>query len=195
MSLQRVAVYCASSNQVHPDFHDAAFRMGQILAQAKITIVYGGGRIGSMGQLADGALAAGGRVVGVIPNFMAEIEWGHTGVNELLVVDDMHGRKRIMLEQSDAVIALPGGCGTFEELLEAITLKRLGIYHKPIVLVNTRNYFDKLQELMQQCVAERFMSEKHLAMWQLVERPEDVLGAIAGAKNWGGDAREFAVMK
>ncbi|MCY2963010.1 MAG: TIGR00730 family Rossman fold protein [Planctomycetota bacterium] len=149
----------------------------------------------SRSSLADGALAAGGRVVGVIPNFMAEIEWGHTGVNELLVVDDMHGRKRIMLEQSDAVIALPGGCGTFEELLEAITLKRLGIYHKPIVLVNTRNYFDKLQELMQQCVAERFMSEKHLAMWQLVERPEDVLGAIAGAKNWGGDAREFAVMK
>jgi len=195
MNIQRVAVYCASSNLVHPEFHVAAFRLGQVSAQARVTVVYGGGRIGSMGQLADGALSAGGHVVGVIPNFMAEIEWGHTGVNELHVVDDMHGRKRLMLEKSDAVVALPGGSGTFEVLLEAITLKRLGIYVQPIVLVNTRGYFDKFRELMLQCVAERFMSEKHLAMWRVVDRPEDVLPAIASADGWNSDAVKFAVLK
>jgi len=195
MPLERVTVYCASSNQVHPEFHQAAFRMGQLLARARITVVYGGGRIGSMGQLAEGALSEGGYVVGVIPNFMAEIEWGHTGVNELLVVDDMHGRKRIMLERADAVIALPGGCGTFEELLEALTLKRLGIFHKPIVLVNTRGYFNALRDLLRQCVAERFMSEQHMAMWQMVDEPEDVLPAIEAAPAWGSEARGFAALK
>ena len=108
MSVQRIAVYCASSNKTDPEFQQSARRLGECLAREKITIVYGGGRVGSMGQLADGALAEGGYVVGVIPNFMAEIEWGHTGVNELHVVDDMHGRKRMMLERSDAVVALPG---------------------------------------------------------------------------------------
>lgn len=194
MPLERITVYCASSNQVHPEFHEAAFRMGQVLAQARITVVYGGGRIGSMGQLAEGALSEGGYVIGVIPNFMAEIEWGHTGVNELLIVDDMHGRKRIMLERADAVVALPGGCGTYEELLEAITLKRLGIFHKPIVLVNTRGYFNKLRELLEQCVAERFMSERHMAMWQVVSEPDEVLPAIARAPPWGNDARGFAAL-
>lgn len=178
MSIQRIAVYCASSDKTDPEFQQAARRLGECLARERVTIVYGGGRVGSMGQLADGALSEGGYVVGVIPNFMAEIEWGHTGVNELHIVDDMHGRKRLMLERADAVVALPGGTGTFEELLEAITLKRLGIFLKPIILVNTRRFYDRFQELMDYCVVEKFMSPRHLKLWQVVDQPEEVLPAI-----------------
>jgi uncharacterized protein (TIGR00730 family) len=187
MSVQRIAVYCASSNKTHPEFQQAARRLGECLAREKVTIVYGGGRVGSMGQVADGALSEGGYVVGVIPNFMAEIEWGHTGVNELHVVDDMHGRKRMMLERSDAVVALPGGTGTFEELLEAITLKRLGIFLKPIILVNTRRYYDRFQDLMDYCVEEKFMSPRHIKLWQVVDHPEEVLPAIRQTPPWNGD--------
>lgn len=187
MSIQRIAVYCAASNKIHPEFQAAARRLGECLAREKVTIVYGGGRVGSMGQVADGAMSEGGYVVGVIPNFMAEIEWGHTGVNELHVVDDMHGRKRMMLERSDAVVALPGGTGTFEELLEAITLKRLGIFLKPIILVNTRRFYDRFQDLMDYCVEEKFMSPRHLQLWQMVDHPEEVLPAIRQTPPCDGD--------
>ncbi|MFM8285198.1 MAG: TIGR00730 family Rossman fold protein [Planctomycetaceae bacterium] len=185
MKPQRVTVYCASSNQVHPEFHAAARRLGELLAQAGVAIVYGGGRIGSMGQLADGALAHGGTVVGVIPGFMQEIEWGHPGLSELIVVDDMHGRKRRMLEQTDAVIALPGGCGTYEELFEALTLKRLGLFDRPIVMVDARDHFQPLRTMLEQFIAERFMSDRHRAMWQFVNSPDEVLPALDTFPPWG----------
>jgi uncharacterized protein (TIGR00730 family) len=186
---QRVTVYCASSNQVHPEFHAAARRLGELLAQAGVAIVYGGGRIGSMGQLADGALAHGGTVVGVIPGFMQEIEWGHPGLSELIIVDDMHGRKRRMLEQTDAVIALPGGCGTYEELFEALTLKRLGLFDRPILMVDARGHFQPLRQLLEQFIAERFMSDRHRAMWQFVNSPDEVLSTLASFPPWGLSAQ------
>ena len=189
MKPQRVTVYCASSNQVHPEFHAAARRLGELLAQAGVAIVYGGGRIGSMGQLADGALAHGGTVVGVIPGFMQEIEWGHPGLSELIVVDDMHGRKRRMLEQTDAVIALPGGCGTYEELFEALTLKRLGLFDRPIVMVDARDHFQPLRTMLEQFIAERFMSDRHRAMWQFVNSPDEVLSTLASFPPWGLSAQ------
>jgi len=182
---QRVTVYCASSNQVHPEFHAAARRLGELLAEAGVAIVYGGGRIGSMGQLADGALSRGGIVSGVIPGFMQEIEWGHPGLSELILVDDMHGRKRRMLEQTDAVIALPGGCGTYEELFEALTLKRLGLFDRPILMVDSRRHFQPLRVLLEQFIADRFMSERHRAMWRFVDSPEEVLPALADFPPWG----------
>lgn len=194
MSIQRIAVYCASSDKTDPEFQQSARRLGECLARERVTIVYGGGRVGSMGQLADGALSEGGYVVGVIPNFMAEIEWGHTGVNELHIVDDMHGRKRLMLERADAVVALPGGTGTFEELLEAITLKRLGIFLKPIILVNTRRFYDRFQELMDYCVVEKFMSPRHLKLWQVVDQPEEVLPAILQTPPWNEGDLQGAVV-
>ncbi|MFN9270610.1 MAG: TIGR00730 family Rossman fold protein [Planctomycetaceae bacterium] len=189
MKPQRVTVYCASSNQVHPEFHAAARRLGELLAQAGVAIVYGGGRIGSMGQLADGALAHGGTVVGVIPGFMQEIEWGHPGLSELIIVDDMHGRKRRMLEQTDAVIALPGGCGTYEELFEALTLKRLGLFDRPILMVDARDHFQPLRQLLEQFIAERFMSDRHRAMWQFVNSPDEVLPTLASFPPWGLSAQ------
>jgi uncharacterized protein (TIGR00730 family) len=191
--MRRVCVFCASSRQCDALYHEAARRAGRSLAAAGFTVVYGGGGAGSMGALADGALAGGGTVVGVLPRFMQELEWGHPGLSELELVEDMRERKRRMLEGSLGVVALPGGCGTLEELLEAITLKRLGLYHRPIVLVNTRRFFDPLLQLLSAAVSERFMDERHLGMWQVVDEPEAAPAAIAGAPPWAPDARSFAV--
>ena len=163
-----------------------------MLAAEGITIVYGGGSVGSMGALADAALAAGGRLVGILPRFMNDLEWGHKSLTELRLVDDMHHRKRLMIEEADAVVALPGGSGTFEELLEAITWKRLGLYVNPIVIVNVRGFYDPLRALLEGAIAERFMDERHRSMWTFVERPEDVLSAIAAAPDWSAEARAFA---
>ena len=189
-----VCVYCASSRSSHPDYRDAARRLGRVLAQARVTVVYGGGAVGSMGALADGAIGAGGRVIGVLPQFMAELEWGHPGLSELQLVEDLRTRKHVMLTLSEAAIALPGGSGTLEELLEAITLKRLGLYLKPIILVNTRGFFTPLVELLQHAVAERFMDARHLGMWQLIDTPEEVLAALERAPPWSSEARSFAAV-
>src|SRR5262245_58774079 len=163
--LDRVCVYCASSRQTDGVFREAAARLGRTLAREGTTIVCGGGAVGLMGALADGALAAGGRVIGVLPRFMADLEWGHRGLTELVLVEDMHNRKRRMIEGADAVVALPGGSGTLEELLEAVTWKRLGLYLRPIVLVNVRGFFDPLLEILRRCIDERFMDERHGSMW------------------------------
>jgi uncharacterized protein (TIGR00730 family) len=187
-----VCVYCASSARCAPDYHDAARRLGGVLAEAGFTIVYGGGATGSMGAVADGALARGGRVVGVLPRFMQQLEWGHDRLTELHLVDDMRTRKHEMLSRSDGVVALPGGSGTLEELLEAISLKRLGIFLGPIVLVNTRGFFDPLLAVLDAAVAEHFMDERHRAMWQVVKEPEEVPAALASAPAWSEDARRFA---
>jgi len=187
-----VCVYAASSKACHPDYHDAAHRLGVFLAERHFTIIYGGGGAGLMGALADGALGRGGRVTGVLPKFMNDLEWGHPGLTELHLVEDMHTRKHRLLSGSDAVVALPGGSGTLEELLEAITLKRLGLYLGPIVLVNTRRFFDPLLQLLASAIEERFMDERHHAMWQVVSQPEQVAEAFTTARPWFPEARNFA---
>jgi uncharacterized protein (TIGR00730 family) len=189
-----VCVYCASSRQSHPDYRAAAHRLGEVLASAGIGIIYGGGAVGSMGALADGALSRGGRVTGILPRFMADLEWGHERLTELQVVEDLRTRKHLMLTLSQAAIALPGGSGTLEELLEAITLKRLGLYLNPIVLVNTRAFFDPLLTLLEHAVTERFMDQRHLGMWQVVATPEEVPEALASAPPWSAAARSFAAL-
>jgi uncharacterized protein (TIGR00730 family) len=189
-----VCVYCASSRISHPDYRDAAQRLGTVLARNGFSIVYGGGAVGSMDALADGALAQGGRVIGILPRFMDELEWGHKGLSELQLVEDMRTRKHLMLTRSQAAVALPGGCGTLEELLEAITLKRLGLYLNPIVLVNTRRFFDPLLAQLAQAVEERFMDERHLQMWNVVSVPEEVPAALLRASEWTAEARKFAAL-
>jgi uncharacterized protein (TIGR00730 family) len=190
---QHVVVFCASSRSCDPAYHAAANALGRELARAGVRVVYGGGRHGSMGALADGAIRAGGRVHGVLPHFMRDLEWGHAGIDRLELVDDMGERKRRMLDRADAVVALPGGCGTLEELLEVITLKRLGLYTGAIVLVNTRGFFDPCIAMLERCIEECFMDERHRAMWQVVDEPEQVLTAIADAPVWSEEAREFSV--
>jgi uncharacterized protein (TIGR00730 family) len=189
-----VCVYCASSRSAPPAYRQAAQRLGAVLAEHNLGIIYGGGAVGSMGALADGALSRGGRVIGILPRFMAELEWGHPGLSELQVVDDMRSRKHLMLTHSAAVVALPGGSGTLEELLEALTLKRLGLYLNPIVLVNTRGFFDSFSALMSRCIEEHFMDARHRQMWQLVDEPEQVPAAIQSAPSWSSDARQFAAI-
>ena len=189
-----VCVYCASSRLAHPDYRSAAHRLGEVLAQEGVAIVYGGGAVGSMGALADGALGKGGRVIGILPRFMAELEWGHKGLSDLQLVEDLRTRKHTMLAMSQAAIALPGGSGTLEELLEAITLKRLGLYLNPILLVNTRGFFTPLLEVFARAVEERFMDPRHLLMWQVVATPDEVPQALASAPPWSAEARSFAAV-
>jgi uncharacterized protein (TIGR00730 family) len=189
-----VCVYCASSRSSHPDYRNAARRLGEVLAGQGVEVIYGGGAVGSMGALADGALGKGGRVVGILPRFMAELEWAHKGLSDLQLVEDLRTRKHLMLALSQAAIALPGGSGTLEELLEAITLKRLGLYLNPIVLVNTRGFFTPLLELLARAVQEHFMDPRHLLMWQVVATPDEVPHALASAPAWSAEARSFAAV-
>jgi uncharacterized protein (TIGR00730 family) len=194
-SRHTVCVYCASSNACDPKYHEVARRLGGLLASAGCALVYGGGRAGSMGALADGALAHGGRVVGIIPRFMRELEWGHEELTELHVVEDMRTRKHEMLARSSAVVALAGGCGTFEELMEAVTLKRLGLYLGPIVIVNTDGYYDPMLEQFARAIEGRFMDARHGAMWQVVAEPEEVVAALETAPGWDADSIQFAAMR
>jgi uncharacterized protein (TIGR00730 family) len=195
VSPKSICVYCASSRACDAVYHDVARRLGAILADRGYSIIYGGGAVGSMGALADGAVARGGNIIGVLPKFMKELEWGHAGLTELRVVEDMRVRKHMMLSESDGVVALPGGSGTLEELFEALTLKRLGLYTGPIVLVNTRNYFEPLIDLLEHAIAERFMDRRHFEMWQIVEAPEQVPAALENAPPWSAAARDFAAVK
>ncbi len=194
MSVRRVCVYCASSTKVDSVYLDAAERLGRILARNAMSVVYGAGGTGSMGRLAEGALAEGGEVIGVIPRFMQQLEWYHRGLSELQLVDDLHERKRKLIEGADAVVALPGGSGTLDELIEAISLKRLGSYLGPIVMVNTRGFFDPCIELLERCIEERFMDERHRSMWQVVGEPEGVPEAFRVAPGWSSDAIQFAAI-
>ena len=194
MTLGRVCVYCASSRKSDAAYYEAAASLGWSLAQCGVTIVYGGGAVGSMEALADAALAEGGKVIGVLPRFMYDLEWGHQRLTELRLVGDLHERKRLMIEEVDAIVALPGGSGTLEELMEAITWKRLGLHGHPIVLVNVRSFFDPLLALLERCIAERFMDPRHRAMWTVVGSADEVVDAIRNAPPWGPDARRFALV-
>ena len=189
---RRILVFCASSTACEPHFHAAADRLGRAIARAGHTLVYGGGAVGSMGSVADGALEEGGHVVGIIPRFMREREWAHHGIQELELVDDMQTRKRMMLETADAIVTLPGGSGTFEELFDAITSKRLGIFTHPLVILNQNGFYDPLFRLLESSVAERFMHEQHLDIWHAVDHVDEVLPAIESAEPWPEDAVEFA---
>lgn len=191
----RICVYAASSAQVHSEFQAAAFAMGEEIALAGHSLVYGGGSTGLMGAVANGALKHGGEVIGILPKFMADLEWGHPGLTQLQLVEDMRERKHRLLTDADAVIALPGGCGTLEELFEAITLKRLGIYFNPIVLLNTRNFYAPLQMFMDQVIDEKFMNPEHTAMWSLEDSAADVLPRILATPKWREDARDYAVVR
>jgi len=193
--IRRVTVYASSSNGLARAYYDAAEELGAWLGRAGLEIVYGGGGVGLMGAMANRALAAGAHVHGVIPGFLNTVEHGHRGLPALDVVSDMRERKQRMIEGSDAVIALPGGTGTLEELLEVITLKRLGQFLGPVLLINTNGYYDRLADFLDNAVLERFMAERHRDMWSLVENPEDVIQALHDAPAWSADARKFAAVR
>ena len=175
-------------------YHEAAYDLGELLARNDIEIVYGGGAAGPMGSLAEGALASGGDVIGVIPKFMLDLEWGHTGLTELIVVPTMHERKDLMLKGADAAVALPGGSGTLEELIEAITKKRLGFFLNSIVIVNINDFFEPFIRQIDRCIDQRFMATEHRKMISVVSTPAEVVPAITNAPPWSPNARNFAAL-
>lgn len=190
-SIQSLCVYCASSSKVHADYFEAARQLGTLMAKKGIGLVYGAGNMGLMGSVADAVLDGGGRVTGVIPRFMVERGWHHRQLTELRVTEDMHQRKRLMARLGDASIALPGGCGTLEELLEVITWKQLGLYLKPIVLLNVRGYFDPLLGMFARAVDEHFMGKAHATLWTVAETPAEALSRLAETPLWNPEIRKF----
>jgi len=190
--IRTVCVYCASSDHCRPIFLESAYSLGNILAKESIDIVYGGGSTGLMGRLADGAIAGNGHVRGIIPQFMQNLEWGHKGISILEEVEDMYTRKFLMIRKSDGIVALPGGCGTLEELLEAITWKRLGLAHQPIVIVNIDGFYDPLITMLQSTVDEQFMRPEHLNMWHVVNTVEEVLPMLRSIDPWPLNAISYA---
>lgn len=143
-----IVVYCASSSKVGEAFLNSARELGRLMAERGIRLLDGGGRTGLMGAVNDGCIEAGGQAVGIIPQFMAERGWAHPGLSETIVADDMHHRKKTMASMADGAIAMPGGVGTFEELLEIITWRKLKLYHGNVVIFNDRGYYDPLLEML-----------------------------------------------
>lgn len=180
----QICVYCASSGKIHSEYFEATARMAKDFVKNGVSVVFGGGSSGLMGQLADSVLEEGGKIKGIMPQFMNEVEWGHRGVSDFIYTQTMHERKSKFLEGTDALVALPGGTGTYEELFEAITLKKLGQFTKPIIILNTRGYYEPFRLLMEHTIREQFMADDHQDIWQIVNEPEEVLPAILKTKTW-----------
>lgn len=179
MSVRAVCVFCGASPGANPLYTQVAKDLGRLLAERNITLVYGGGAVGLMGVIADAALAAGGEVIGIIPESLKRAEVGHTGLTRLEVVDGMHARKARMAELADAFIALPGGLGTLEELFEVWTWAQLGYHSKPLGLLEVNGFYAKLIGFLDHLVDESFVRQTHRGMLQVREEPEALLEAFA----------------
>ncbi|MDR0395426.1 MAG: TIGR00730 family Rossman fold protein [Tannerella sp.] len=176
--IQSVCVYCASSADIDIAYTEDARELGRLLGQRGLRVVNGAGNAGLMRVVSDATLEAGGVVTGVIPRFMVERSWCHPSLTELIQTETMHERKQLMAKLSDAAVALPGGYGTLEELLEVITWKQLGLYQKPLVVLNTNNYYDPLLEMFHRAETDNFIREKHLRLWQIAQTPEEAVQKI-----------------
>ncbi len=192
--IKQVTVYCASSAKLADKYFDAAKRIGEVLVQHNVTVMYGGGAVGLMGKLADTVIENKGTIIGVMPSFMHQVEWQHKGINELILTEDMAARKKRFLQGTDALITLPGGCGTLEELMEAVTLKRLGVFIKPIIILNLDGFYDPLIEMLERCISEKFMREEHREIWTVIQQPEELIEAIKNAPEWDHSAINFAAV-
>ena len=171
-------MFCGSNDGDHPDYREAARLLGAFLVGQGIGVVYGGARVGLMGALADGALAAGGEVLGVIPEKLQALEVSHEGLSELFVVESMHARKAMMAHLSDAFIAMPGGWGTLEEVFEVTTWTQLNYHKKPVGLLNVRGYFDPLLEFVRHAVESGFIRPTHKDIMQAATTPEGLLALL-----------------
>lgn len=193
-NISSVAIYCSSSNKVRQSYIDAARRLGELFAQAGICVIYGDGGIGLMAAAADGALSAGGEVLGVIPQFMVDAGWNNPRSTRTIVTQTMHERKATICKNADAMVALPGGIGTFEELLECLTWKQLGLHTCPVVILNTDGYYDRLLACLDYMVDEQMMRPIHREMFIVVATPEEVLPAILSAPEWDAATRRLAAI-
>ncbi len=188
----RVCVFAASSSRIDSAYLEAAGELGTVFAREGVHAVFGGGGIGLMGILADSMLAAGGKITGVIPEFMIDEGWGHAGVTDMIVTADMSERKKTIFAMSDAAVALPGGVGTLEELTEVITLKQLGQFNKPIIIVNVNGFYDHLIEFFEHMFRGNFIRLEHKDIWQIVTSAEEVVPAITNYTGWHADPKVIA---
>ena len=177
-----ITVYCASSVTVAEEYFSAAKKLGAEIALRGQTLITGAGSMGLMGAVNDAAIAAGGRTIGVIPQFMVDRGWHHRGLGELKITDGMHRRKELMAAMSRGVIALPGGIGTFEELLEIITWRQLGLYDGNIVIFNVGGYYDNLLKMLDTAIEQKFMKQDHRNLWSVASDAHEA-GDIAMQKN------------
>lgn len=173
---------------------EAAQRLGVLLAESGIRMIYGDGGIGLMAAAADGALSAGGDVLGVIPQFMVDAGWNNPRSTRTIVTSDMHERKATICREADAMVALPGGIGTFEELLECLTWKQLGLHTCPVVILNTDGYYDRLLACIDYMIDEQMMRPIHRSMFTVVSTPEEVLPAIMATPDWDPATRRLAAI-
>ena len=192
--IHSVCVYSASSTKIASVYFEAAEKLGSLLAKQHIRLINGAGSIGLMRSVADAVLENGGEATGVLPHFMVEQNWHHTGLTELIEVTSMHERKQKMANLSDGIIALPGGCGTLEELLEIITWKQLGLYLNPIIILNVNGFFDPLLEMLERAIEENFMRRQHGDIWKVARTPEEAVELLQTTPVWDASIRKFAAI-
>ena len=176
--MKSVCIFCASSTKIDEKYHQDAEQLTSLLIQNGYSIIYGGGSVGLMGTIARKTLYMKGEIIGVIPEFMVKMGWGNPNINEMKVVKDMQERKKTMIQNVDAVIALAGGIGTLDEIIEVITLKQLGQYVKPLIILNTNNYYAAFLKQIDKMVEGNFLREEHKDLWQVVKSPEEIMVAI-----------------
>lgn len=189
-----VCVYCASSTQIDEKYFRAAEELGHLIAEHGLTLITGAGKLGLMNTIENAALEAGGKVTGVIPSFMVREGWHHEGLTELIETPSMHERKQTMANLSDGIIALPGGCGTMEELLEIITWKQLGLYVNPIVILNVDGFYDALLAQLEKAVEENFMRAIHADIWKVASTPVEAMELLLSTPKWDKNIRKFAAI-
>jgi uncharacterized protein (TIGR00730 family) len=192
--IKTITVYAASSSQIFPIYFDAASELGKQLATYSVTCINGGGPNGLMGAVTDAVLENGGSVCGVIPQFMVDEGWLHPLIRDLIITPDMHTRKQTMAQKSDACIALPGGVGTLEELLEIITWKQLGLYMKPIIILNIGSYYDDLLAMLAKADRENFIHSKLTNAWQVATTPQEALDLIFNQQQPEENFRAWAAL-
>jgi uncharacterized protein (TIGR00730 family) len=188
----KVCVFAASSSRIDSAYNIVAGQLGSVFAREGIHAIFGGGGIGLMGIFADAMLAGQGKITGVIPSFMMDEGWGHSRVEDMIVTTDMSERKKTIFAMSDAAVALPGGVGTLEELTEVITLKQLGQFNKPIIIINVNGFYDHLIEFFDHMVRGHFMRLEHKDIWQIVTSAEEVIPAIVNYTGWHADPKVIA---
>ena len=184
MERKTIVVYGASSSEAEQVFVDAAYQLGGLIAKAGKRLVSGAGSTGLMAAVENGALDAGGVSIGIIPQFMVDNGWLHQGLTETIITPSMHERKKRMSQMADAVIALPGGTGTFEELFEIITWKMLGLFVKPIIILNSDNYYDPLLDMLDRTAQRHFMNPVFKKLWAVAKTPEEAIKLVDTLSDW-----------
>jgi uncharacterized protein (TIGR00730 family) len=187
-----VCVFASSSSRIDKRYAEAAAELGRLFARARMNVIYGGGGIGLMGVMADAVIENNGSITGVIPSFMNDEGWGNPRIKDMIVTTDMGDRKKNMFARADAVVALPGGIGTLEELTEAITLKQLGLFKGPVVILNTLNFYRSFIDFLEHMVVGNFLRREHKGMWVIADTPKDVIVALSNDKGWIDDPRKIA---